>query len=71
MEVKALLKTTGKEVSGYWMHTFDEYALVTENDGIIPLDKLEGYEVVPWLPNDHFCQPYLIEGSVDDTTTSS
>lgn len=69
MKVKAILRTTGEKVSGYWMHTFGEYALICENGTIIPISNLEGYKVVPWLPNDHFCQPYLIERLEDDTTT--
>jgi hypothetical protein len=52
--------TTGETVQGYWMPSFDDWMLVTESNGLIPFDSIAEYDVVPWLPTDHFCQPYKL-----------
>lgn len=61
MEIKATVKSTNEVVTGTWHCFFDEWTLLTSNGEQYTFDKLTNLNVLPWLPADHFCQPYLLE----------
>ena len=66
MQVKAKFKKDDTTITGIWVNHFDEWAVITEDGAIISYDDLKDFSSYPWLPFDHFCQPYNLEKRGND-----